>query len=65
MNGRCQCYGVDCGGSIYDPAHPCMRFGPSVPTRLMDLGYEIGSEAWVKARIAAKLSPEEIDRPRG
>lgn len=26
---------------------------------------EIGSEAWVKAQIAAKLVPEERDRPRG
>lgn len=25
--------------------------------------YEIGSEAWVKAQIAAKLNPEEHDRP--
>lgn len=25
---------------------------------------EIGSEAWVKAQIAAKLSPEERDRPK-
>jgi len=24
---------------------------------------EIGSEAWVKAQIAAKLNPEEHDRP--
>jgi len=25
---------------------------------------EIGSEAWVKAQIAAKLPPEERDRPK-
>ena len=29
--GRCQCYGIDCGGSIYDPSHPCMGFEKPTP----------------------------------
>lgn len=37
---------------------------PFFPSNVSGDRPEIGSEQWIKAQIAAKLPPEERDRPR-